>query len=275
MSSVALWFAPIKFFLTASTSEAYSYLFKLLANPGDEVLTPQPSYPLFQEFLATLESVHVRPYPLRYDGAWHIDFDALEREVSPRTRAIVVVNPNNPTGQYLKSAELKRLDSLCTSRDIAILSDEVFCDYSHGDDAQRVHTVAGMPGALKFSMSGLSKIAGLPPIEVGLDCRRGPRSTRRMRAIGMDRRYLPFRIHAGAACAALATSCASAAADSRSNRGKSGLAPPDSRRERAQHIKSRGRMVRRGPGSTDTHRRRVGVDAAAGSQRSGAAGILL
>jgi hypothetical protein len=152
--------------LTASTSEAYSYLFKLLADPGDEILAPRPSYPLF-EFLASLESVNIRPYPLRYDGAWHIDFDSLERAISPRTRAVVVVNPNNPTGQYLKDAELERLDSLCASRGLAILSDEVFCDYAHGEDTQRVRTLAGKRGALKFSMSGLSKIAGLPQLKLG------------------------------------------------------------------------------------------------------------
>ena len=152
--------------LTASTSEAYSYLFKLLANPGDEVLAPRPSYPLF-EFLASLESVHVRHYALRYDGVWHIDFDALESAISPRTKAIVVVNPNNPTGHYLKDAELQRLDSLCASRGIAILSDEVFGDYPHGEDTQRVRTLAGKRGALKFSMSGLSKIAGLPQLKLG------------------------------------------------------------------------------------------------------------
>jgi alanine-synthesizing transaminase len=159
--------------LTASTSEAYSYLFKLLADPGDEVLAPRPSYPLF-EFLAALESVQVRQYPLRYDGVWHIDFDALDRAVSPRTRAIVVVNPNNPTGSYLKHAELERLDSLCASRGIAILSDEVFCDYSHGEDTRRVLTVAGERKALTFSMSGLSKIAGLPQLKLGWIAISGP-----------------------------------------------------------------------------------------------------
>ena len=92
---------PKRLMLTASTSEAYGFLFKLLCDPGDEILTPRPSYPLF-EFLAGLESVTVRQYPLRYDGAWHIDFPALEVLLTPRTRAIVVVNPNNPTGSFLK-----------------------------------------------------------------------------------------------------------------------------------------------------------------------------
>src|SRR4029079_4615272 len=101
--------------LTASTSEAYGYLFKLLANPGDEILAPRPSYPLF-EFLAGLESVRIRQYPLRDDGVWHVDFDALEQAITPRTRGIVVVNPNNPTGSFLKRAELDRLDRLAAKR---------------------------------------------------------------------------------------------------------------------------------------------------------------
>ena len=152
--------------LTASTSEAYSYLFKLLADPGDEILAPRPSYPLF-EFLAGLESVHIRQYPLRYDGVWHIDFDALERAITPRTRAIVVVNPNNPTGSFLKRAELELLDTLAAERGLAIFSDEVFRDYAFASGADRVSTLAGDRKALTFSMSGLSKIAGLPQLKLG------------------------------------------------------------------------------------------------------------
>jgi hypothetical protein len=152
--------------LTASTSEAYAYLFKLLANPGDEILAPRPSYPLF-EFLAALESVHIRQYPLRYDGVWHVDFAALERAITPRTRAIVVVNPNNPTGSFLKRAELDVLESLAAKQGLAILSDEVFRDYGFADEADRVSTLAGERRALTFSMSGLSKIAGLPQMKLG------------------------------------------------------------------------------------------------------------
>ena len=152
--------------LTASTSEAYAYLFKLLTNPGDEILAPRPSYPLF-EFLADLESVRIRQYPLRYDGVWHIDFDALEQAITPRTRAIVVVNPNNPTGSFLKRAELDLLDRLAAERGLAVLSDEVFRDYAFGEDADRVSTLAGDRRALTFSMSGPSKIAGLPQMKLG------------------------------------------------------------------------------------------------------------
>ena len=173
--------------LTASTSEAYAYLFKLLANPGDEILTPRPSYPLF-EFLADLESVQIRQYPLRYDGVWHVDFDALEHAITPRTRGIVVVNPNNPTGSFLKPAELDRLDALAADRGLAILSDEVFRDYAFADDADRVSTLAGDPfsenrRALTFSMSGLSKIAGLPQMKLGWIVAGGPNSDRALDAL--------------------------------------------------------------------------------------------
>ncbi len=168
--------------LTASTSEAYAYLFKLLANPGDEILAPRPSYPLF-EFLAGLESVAIRQYPLRYDGVWHVDFDALEHAITPCTRGIVVVNPNNPTGSFLKRAELDRLDSLAAERGLAILSDEVFRDYGFADDAERVSTLAGDRRALTFSMSGLSKIAGLPQMKLGWIVVSGPGSAEALDAL--------------------------------------------------------------------------------------------
>jgi len=171
-----------KILLTASTSEAYAYLFKLLANPGDEILAPRPSYPLY-EFLANLESVHMRQYPLRYDGVWHVDFDALEQAISPRTRAIVVVNPNNPTGSFLKRAELAVLDSLAAERGLAILSDEVFRDYGFGEEHGRVSTLARNSKALTFSMSGLSKIAGLPQMKLGWIVVSGPQSKEALDAL--------------------------------------------------------------------------------------------
>jgi alanine-synthesizing transaminase len=160
---------PARVLLTASTSEAYAYLFKLLADPGDEILVPRPSYPLF-EFLASLESVRACPYPLRYDGAWQIDCDALEKAVTPRTQAIVVVNPNNPTGSFVKRGELDRLEAL----DLAIVSDEVFSDYDFSPDAARVTTLIGARRALTFSMSGLSKIAGLPQMKLAWIVASGP-----------------------------------------------------------------------------------------------------
>lgn len=155
--------------LTASTSEAYSYLFKLLADPGDEILVPRPSYPLF-DYLAAMESVRVIQYPLRYDGVWHIAFDALASGITPRTRAIVVVNPNNPTGSYLKRTEWERLQSF----GLPILSDEVFSDFGFAPDPARLATLTGSSDVLTFSMSGLSKTAGLPQMKLGWIVAGGP-----------------------------------------------------------------------------------------------------
>lgn len=158
--------SPDRILLTASTSEAYAYLFKLLTDPGDEILAPQPSYPLF-EFLAGMELVRVRPYSLLYDGTWPIDFDSLEQALSPRTRAIVVVNPNNPTGSYLKREELSRLQELCKKHELALIADEVFADYSLQPDAGRVQTLTREDAALTFSLSGLSKVVALPQMKLG------------------------------------------------------------------------------------------------------------
>jgi len=155
--------------LTASTSEAYSYLFKLLADPGDEILVPRPSYPLF-DYLAAMESVRVIQYPLGYDGVWHIDFNALASAITPRTRAIVAVNPNNPTGSYLKRMEWERLQTF----GLPILSDEVFSDFAFASDANRVTTLTGSSSTLTFAMSGLSKIAGLPQMKLGWIVAGGP-----------------------------------------------------------------------------------------------------
>jgi aspartate/methionine/tyrosine aminotransferase len=152
---------PARILLTASTSEAYGYLFKLLADPGDEILVPRPSYPLF-EYLANMESLHVRQYRLAYHGGWSFDLDALAAELSHRTRAVVLVNPNNPTGSYVKRGELEALRKLCADRDIALVSDEVFSDYAFAPDPERVALLAGT-----YSMSGLSKVAGLPQMKLG------------------------------------------------------------------------------------------------------------
>jgi len=163
--------------LTASTSEAYALLFKLLADPGDEILVPRPSYPLF-DFLAALESVRVVEYPLVYHAGWETDFDALGRKITPRTRAIVVVNPNNPTGSYLKKSELSELTSLCRRHDLAILSDEVFSDYALAEDARRVSSLVNLDEVLTFSLSGLSKLVGLPQLKLGWIAASGPAQAR-------------------------------------------------------------------------------------------------
>ena len=157
---------PGSILLTSSTSEAYAWLFKLLADPGDEVLVPRPSYPLF-EYLAALESVRVVPYPLVYHSAWAIDLDSLRGAINPRTRAIVVVNPNNPTGSFLKRDEYETLATLCRAHDLAIISDEVFSDYALTEDPRRIPTLAAAEDVTTFALSGLSKIAGLPQIKLG------------------------------------------------------------------------------------------------------------
>jgi aspartate/methionine/tyrosine aminotransferase len=164
---------PSRILLTASTSEAYSYLFKLLTNPGDQVLAPRPSYPLF-DYLANMESVEVRQYPLVYHGGWAIDVEGLAAAVTKRTRAVIVVHPNNPTGSYVKRAELEALVRLCRDRDMALVSDEVFSDYALGPDASRAGTLAEVTDCLALSMSGLSKIAGLPQMKLGWIVVSGP-----------------------------------------------------------------------------------------------------
>jgi len=169
---------PDRILLTASTSEGYAYLFKLLTDPGDHVLIPHPSYPLF-EFLAAMESIEVRPYPLVYHGGWSMDLDALSMAITPKTRAIVLVNPNNPTGSYLKRHELQELLRLCAAHQLALISDEVFSDYAFGPDLERVATLAGVTQGLAFSMGGLSKAAGLPQMKLGWIVSAGEEQMRR------------------------------------------------------------------------------------------------
>lgn len=150
--------------LAASTSEAYAWLFKLLCNPGDAILVPRPSYPLF-EFLAKLESVEVIQYSLRYAEGWWLDFDSLRRQLTPAVRAILFVHPNNPTGSYLKQSELAQLAQLCAARSIALISDEVFAPYPLTDDPSRALTLGGNNQCLTFVLGGLSKAAGLPQMK--------------------------------------------------------------------------------------------------------------
>jgi alanine-synthesizing transaminase len=150
-------------FLTTSTSEVYSYVFRTLCDPDDEVLIPEPSYPLF-DFLADIQDVRLVRYPLVYDYGWQIDFHALEQAITPRTRGVIVVHPNNPTGSFLKLEEMRRLNQVCAARGIAIIADEVFLDFALGDE--RHATFAANSRALTFTMSGLSKICGLPQMKV-------------------------------------------------------------------------------------------------------------
>jgi len=152
-------------FLTTSTSEAYSYIFRLLADPGDAILVPQPSYPLF-DFVARLSDVRVIAYPLFYDRGWTIDLAALEKRLEARARAILVVHPNNPTGSFVRRDELANLLAFCQSREMALVADEVFADYSLAADPARVVSHAAVTEALTFTLSGLSKISALPQMKV-------------------------------------------------------------------------------------------------------------
>jgi len=165
--------------LTASTSEAYAWLFKLLCDPGDRVLIPTPSYPLF-DYLAALESVLVDPYPSHYlAGEWHIDLEALRAAVTDRTRAILLVSPNNPTGAVLHTTERDAIVTLCAERGLALISDEVFADtldLTLTDRAltDRVVTLAGEDRCLTFVLSGLSKVCLLPQLKLGWIAASGP-----------------------------------------------------------------------------------------------------
>ena len=161
--------------LTASTSEAYSFIFRLLCNPGDELLIPAPSYPLF-EFLADIQDVKLNRYSLFYDHGWHIDFHALERVITPRTRGVIVVHPNNPTGHFTKPAEMDQLNGLCSKHELAIIADEVFLDFGL---AEQPPSFALNAGALTFTMSGLSKISGLPQMKLAWLVVSGPRDLKR------------------------------------------------------------------------------------------------
>jgi alanine-synthesizing transaminase len=162
-------------FLTASTSEAYSFAFHVLCDPGDEVLVPAPSYPLL-DWLASLAGVVVKRYPLAYDGAWHIDLPALAAAITDRTRGVVVVSPNNPTGSYLSVGERDALRALLGPRGIALLADEVFAEYPLLDRPDRVTSVAGEREMLTFAFSGLSKARALPHFKLAWTSITGPGS---------------------------------------------------------------------------------------------------
>jgi alanine-synthesizing transaminase len=193
---------PERIVLTTSTSEGYSFVFRLLCNAGDELLVPKPSYPLF-EFLADLQDVRLVPYPLIYDHGWQMDFPSLERAVTQRTRGVVVVHPNNPTGSFVSAGEVELLNSFCRERGLAVIADEVFLDYGLETSGAKAPTQAelyrsdegaappkgesalpkrephrsftGDAEVLTFTLSGLSKIAALPQMKVAWVVTSGPR----------------------------------------------------------------------------------------------------
>lgn len=167
--------SPEQIFLTTSTSEAYSYLFRLLCDPGDEVLVPRPSYPLF-EFLAEIQDVQLTAYDLFYDHGWHIDIGGLAQAVHARTRAVLLVNPNNPTGSFIHSAEFDQIASVCRDREMAMIADEVFLDYEVEAAAER--SAAFSRECLSFALSGLSKISCLPQMKLAWIVVNGPDALR-------------------------------------------------------------------------------------------------
>jgi hypothetical protein len=162
---------PSQVVLSASSSEAYSWLFKLLCNPGDAVLVPQPSYPLF-EHLTRLEAVQAIPYRLAYHGRWDIDFDSMMKAPA-HVRAVLIVSPNNPTGSYVNRDEARRLVEICLARGWAIVADEVFADYPLDVSAPPTESVMNLD-ALSFTLGGASKSLGLPQIKLGWTVVGGP-----------------------------------------------------------------------------------------------------
>jgi alanine-synthesizing transaminase len=159
--------------LTTSTSEGYSFVFRLLCNAGDELLVPKPSYPLF-EFLADLQDVKLAPYPLIYDHGWQMDFPSMEKAVTSRTRGVVVVHPNNPTGSFVRTEEEKPLNSFCKAHGLAVIADEVFLDYGVGGNAPPRASFVANRDVLTFTLSGLSKISALPQMKVSWIVTSGP-----------------------------------------------------------------------------------------------------
>jgi aspartate/methionine/tyrosine aminotransferase len=162
--------------LTASTSEAYSFVFRLLCNPGDEILIPTPSYPLF-DFLADVNDVKLVRYPLFYDHGWHIDFHALNQAISSNTRGIITVHPNNPTGHFTKADEIVQLNEICSAHGIGIIADEVFLNFPLNGITPK--SFAANNASLTFTMSGISKISGLPQMKFAWLAVSGPEDLKR------------------------------------------------------------------------------------------------
>ena len=206
--AVARWHGhgtrPDEVFLAASTSEAYAWLFKLLGDPGDHVLVPSPSYPLF-EWLARLEGLEARPVPAFLHERWCLDLQGLEEACTPRTRAVVVVNPNNPTGQRLSVQEWEGLTAFCARRGLALLVDEVFADYALEPVPGTLPTVleAGEAPCPVFLLSGLSKIAALPQVKLGWMLLKGPARAYREPLAFLADQYLSVSASAAVAAPAL------------------------------------------------------------------------
>ena len=176
-----VFITPNRVVLTTSTSEAYSFLFKLLCDPGAEILVPQPGFPLF-DFLAVLDDVHIKGVPLVYDHGWQIEPEGFRRAISSDTRAIVLVHPNNPTGHFTKRWEAEELAKICRERKIALIVDEVFLDYTFSGEQIQSFT-AGLEDVEVYTVSGLSKITGLPQMKAAWIVATGPQAGEAMRRL--------------------------------------------------------------------------------------------
>jgi alanine-synthesizing transaminase len=168
-----IFLEPEHLILTTSTSEGYSFVFRLLCNPGDELLVPKPSYPLF-EFLADLQDVKLVPYPLLYDHGWQMDVPSLQKAVTSRTRAVLVVHPNNPTGSFVHPDELDLLNNFSREHSLALIADEVFLDYAHNRVARKSFTTN--QDVLTITLSGVSKISALPQMKLAWIVTSGPKA---------------------------------------------------------------------------------------------------
>lgn len=169
---------PDDILLTAGTSEAYALVFKLLLDPGDKVLIPRPTYPLF-DYLLALDHVEAASYPLTYDGSWNYELSAMEEKLDDRTRAVLLIHPGNPTGVYLKRNELEGIRNMARRHQLALIVDEVFLDYPLSEEPEQAGSLAGECDVLTFVLSGLSKVAGLPQMKLSWICASGEESQKR------------------------------------------------------------------------------------------------
>ncbi len=179
---------PAQLVLTSGTSEAYAHLFRLLADPGETVLVPVPSYPLFEP-LAQLEGVRLAPYRLAYDGAWHLDRASLEQAIAAApspVRALIAVEPNHPTGSCLSAEEIAFVESACERHGLAIVADQVFADFPWSAGAGSLPGFTGRDRVPTFVLSGLSKVCGMPQIKLGWIAVSGPAAARAQALEGLE-----------------------------------------------------------------------------------------
>lgn len=168
---------PENLLLTSGSSDAYNYIFRLITNPGDEILVSAPSYPLLS-YLSQLNDINLKYYKLIYDGEWHIDFDSVKKSLSPRTRIFVCINPNNPTGSYIKRDEYEQISEIALQNNLVIISDEVFWDYNIISDMSSIISFSNCHDVPTFTLNGISKLLALPQMKLGWIVINGPASFR-------------------------------------------------------------------------------------------------